>query len=125
MQVSSKVTAGYPIDLPPVFVSFWKHLDFLSIDATLLPIGCLVNSDFHDLLVAMTLLPIFFVFIVASSWFFLRQRLMMAGGEGLQESISVLSSKAIRLCVIFLFTIFPMVSSTILQVLHFIAHVVH
>ena len=75
-----------------------------------------MNSDFHDLLVAMTLLPIIFVIFIATARLFLRRRLVMAGGNDLQQSLSALSSKAIRLCVIFLFTIFPMVSSTILQV---------
>ena len=114
MQVILKVATVYPIDLPPAFISFWRHLDFLSVDLSLVPINCIVDSDFHDTLVAVTLLPVVFIFIITIVWLVLRQRLIMAGGEDLPQSLSVLSSKAMRLCVIFLFTVFPMVSSTIL-----------
>jgi len=41
--------------------------------------------------------------------------LLLAGGDNLRASISALTSKAIRLAVIVLFTVFPMVSTTIFQ----------
>jgi hypothetical protein len=54
--------------------------------------------------------PILFVSGVAIVWLILRQRLLSKGGDDLQASLSMLTSQAIRFCVMFLFTVFPMVS---------------
>jgi hypothetical protein len=74
-----------------------------------LPLNCVVDSNFHSRLVATTALPILFICGIAVVWLFLRQRVLSKGGEDLQAALSMLTSQAIRFCVMFLFTVFPMV----------------
>jgi hypothetical protein len=97
-------------DLPNLFKSFWGKFDLLAIDISVLPINCVVDSNFHSRLVATTLFPILFVCGIAVVWLIQRQRLLSKSGENLQASLSLLSSQSIRFCVMFLFTVFPMVA---------------
>jgi hypothetical protein len=55
--------------------------------------------------------PILFVCGIVVAWLVLRLRVLSKGGENQQASLSMLTSKSILLCVMFLFTIFPMVIS--------------
>jgi hypothetical protein len=118
-QILSKIGTLYPIQLPALFTSFIGNLTFMNFDVSVLPVNCLVDSNFHDRLVATTALPILFVFGITFAWFLLRQRLAWKGGDDLPAALSTLASKAIRLCVIFLFTVFPVVSTTIFQTYQF------
>ena len=115
-QILSKIGTLYPIQLPALFTSFLGNLTFLNFDISILPMNCLVDSNFHSRLVATTLLPVIFVFMIMVSWLLLRQRLISKKSDDFSMALSTLTAKAIRLCVIFLFTIFPMVSTTIFQV---------
>jgi hypothetical protein len=110
-QILSKIGTLYPVKMPMLFTSFLGNLTFMNFDVSVLPINCLVDSNFHDTLVVTTAAPIVFVFAIVFSWFFLRQHLVWKGSDDLPTALSVLASKSIRLCVIFLFTIFPMVCS--------------
>ena len=115
-QVMSTVATLYPLDLPDLFKSFWSHFRFLSIDLRLLPINCIMDTNFHDRLVATTCAPIVFVSGIVFLWFFLRQRLRWReNSDGLELAVATLTAKAVRVCVIFLFTVFPLVSTTIFQ----------
>lgn len=75
-----------------------------------------MDTNFHDRLVATTCAPIAFVFGIVLLWYFLRQRLKLRENDGdLQAALATLTAKAVRVCVIFLFTVFPLVSTTIFQ----------
>jgi hypothetical protein len=49
-------------------------------------------------------------------WALLRKRILWAKTEGHEAALATLTSKALRLVIIFIFTVFPMVSTTIFQV---------
>jgi hypothetical protein len=114
-QILTKITTLYPIDLPNLFKSFWGKFNLLAVDVSVLPLNCVVDSNFHSRLVATTLFPIVFVCGIAVVWIIQRQRILSKGGDDLRASLSMLSSQSIRLCVMFLFTVFPMVSTAIFQ----------
>jgi len=117
-QIISKIGTLYPVQLPTLFTSFLGNLIFLSFDIAILPTNCLLDTNFHDRLVATTTSPILFVVAIFFSWLVLRQRLIWKKGDDLSSVLSTLAAKSIRMCVIFLFTVFPMVSTTIFQVHH-------
>ena len=106
---STLLTLIFLADLPDLFTSFWGHFSLFSIDISVLPLNCFVDSNFHSRLVATTVFPILFVFGIMVVWLFLRQRLIAKDVDDLQASLSKLASQSIRLCVMFLFTVFPMV----------------
>jgi hypothetical protein len=95
------------INLPDVFGKFWSNFAFLSLDLSLVPMNCIVDSDFHDRLVATTVAPILIVLGIAVVWLLLKQRLRLVGGDDYKASLATLTAKSIRLSVIFLFTVFP------------------
>jgi hypothetical protein len=96
--------------LPNVFKSFWEHFNFLAVDVAVLPLNCVVDSNFHSRLVATTMFPILFVCGIVVVWLIQRQRILFKDGDNMQ-AVSTLTSQAIRLCIMFLFTVFPMVIS--------------
>ena len=115
-------------DLPGSFKSFWDFFSVVSVDISVLPLNCVFDSNFHSRLVATTVFPILFVCGVAIVWLILRQRVLSKGGDDLQASLSMLTSQAIRFCVMFLFTVFPMVlppSSTTYHILFLCFNEVH
>jgi len=114
-QILSKVATIYPVQLPLMFTSFWGSFNFLSFDLSVVPLNCVLDSNFHDRLVFTTVAPLATTFGIFLTWLSLRQRLLLAGGDNLRASISALTSKAIRLAVMVLFTVFPMVSTTVFQ----------
>jgi len=114
-QVLNKVVTIYPIKLPPVFESFWANLDFLSFDLSVLPVNCIWETNFHDRLLFVTVGPFVVVCGISTAWWVLQKRLRWKGGEDMQASLAALSTDTIRLVIMFLFTVFPMVSTTIFQ----------
>jgi hypothetical protein len=60
--------------------------------------------------------PIIVVCAVGLGWCFLQQRILHAKADGYQAALVELTSKALRFSIIFVFTVFPMVSTTIFQV---------
>jgi hypothetical protein len=61
-------------------------------------------------------MPIVFVSVIIAAWFILRQRILRSNTEDHEAALAAMSSKAIHTCIIFLYTVFPMVSTTIFQV---------
>ena len=73
------------------------------------------DSNFHDRLVLTTVAPMVVVGGVFLAWVVLRQRIRLMGGRDIHASVASLTAKSIRLSVMVLFTVFPMVSTTIFQ----------
>ena len=121
-QIISKVSTLYPITLPTLFANFWGNFRFLSFDLSILPLNCFIDSNFHGRLVATTIVPGAFICVVAIVWIVLRQRLVLKGGKNLRVLLAALDAKSVSVVIIFLFTVFPMVSTTIFQVCHRIAN---
>ena len=116
VQILTKVVTEYPIRLPSLFTSFWAHFALLQFDLGVLPISCMVDSNFHDRLLFTTLTPIAFVLFICLFWAGRRQCLARKGGENFIRESNSLTARSISVCFIFLFTVFPIVSTTIFQV---------
>ncbi len=114
-QILSKVATLYPIQLPPMFLSFWGHFSVFSFDLSVIPVNCIVDSNFHDRLVAVTVAPLIFLFGMLTLWLVQRQ-LIMRRWQQKEASLPKLTSKTLRLSIIFVLTVFPIVSATIFQV---------
>jgi hypothetical protein len=115
-QILSKVATLYPVQLPSKFLSFWGHFSVLSVDLSVVPVNCIMDSNFHDRLVATTVAPVGFLFGMLTLWLVQRQLIKWGQKEGYHASLAKLTSKTLRLSIIFIFTVFPMVSTTIFQV---------
>jgi hypothetical protein len=105
-QIMQKVATEYPMQLPQKFKTFWANFTFLNLDLSLLPINCIINSNFHDRLVATCIAPMIFVAGVAIFWGIQRQILIRKGGGSHSRSLNKLTAKSIRVCIMFLYTIF-------------------
>jgi hypothetical protein len=116
-QILSKVVTEYPMKLPQVFKSFWTHFTVFNIDLALLPLNCIVDSNFHDRLIVTTVAPIVFVVVVVLFWAIQRQVLLSKKDNdgNLSRALHSLTAKSIRVSIIFLYTVFPIVSTTIFQ----------
>ena len=73
------------------------------------------DSNFHDRLVLTTVAPVVAVGGIFLTWVVLRRRILLKGGGDVRASVASLTSKSIRLSVMVLFTVFPMVSTTIFR----------
>lgn len=80
-----------------------------------MPLNCVFDSNFHDRLVLTTVAPIVIILGIVLTWLVLRYNLLLQGGDDVHTAVSFLTSKSIRLSVLVLFTVFPMVSTTIFQ----------
>ena len=87
----------------------------MSLELSALPLNCVFESNFHHRLVLSTVSPIVAVGGIFLAWFTLRLRILSKGGDGAKAAVSSLTSKSIRLSIILLFTVFPLVSTTIFQ----------
>merc|ERR1719473_2684699 len=72
-QILSKVTTIYPLELPPLFTSFWENFGFLSLELSFLPLNCVFDSNFHDRLVLATVAPVVVVGGIFLTWAVMRQ----------------------------------------------------
>jgi len=118
VQVLNKVATLYPISLPPVFYTAWDLLNSwnpLVLDLNVLPLNCIVESNFHSRLVGMTVAPILCITILFA-YYCLR---LAAMTNSSQEDRDGWMATCIRIAILFVLTIFPPVSSTIFQTFHY------
>jgi hypothetical protein len=114
-QILSKVSTLYPMDLPENYSSYQDNANFFAfLDIQLVPFNCWVNVNFHDKLLIMTLAPIGFMVAVAV-FFVASYSLLPRHGEERATKINKLKSKCMSVILIFLFSVFPVVSATIFQ----------
>jgi 6-phosphogluconolactonase (cycloisomerase 2 family) len=114
LQIMGKVATSYPIALPAAFLTVFSKVDFFAfLDIGFLPFNCIFNSNFHDVLVMVTLLPFAFtllVFIV-----FLVQRRRLQNTDDYDAKVHTLQSSSMRVVILFWYTMFPVVTKTIFQ----------
>jgi hypothetical protein len=117
-QILSKVATLYPVQLPSKFLLFWGHFSVFSFDLSVIPLNCIMESNFHDRLVATTVAPLAFLFGMLILGLVQRQLIMWRQKEGSSHraSLAKLTSKTLRVSIICIFTVFPMVFTTIFQV---------
>jgi hypothetical protein len=115
MQTLSKIVVSYPIAFPTTFANFMARLSavFVFIDINFLPFNCVFETNFHDRLLIMTVGPAVFVAFVVLLYGVQRCRLKEV------RKIGQLQAKCVYMVVIFAFTIFPIVSATILRTFHY------
>jgi hypothetical protein len=103
------------MDLPPNYSSFQSNANFFAfLDVNLIPFNCWISINFHDKLLITTLTPIVFILVVAGFYLgaccFLPQE-----PEGRRTKIEKLRAKSIYVVLIFLYSVFPIVSATVFQ----------
>jgi hypothetical protein len=108
LQVLSVIVTLYPISLPSVFSGFVERIGavvFLDMD-----LDCIFPSTFHDKLVTMTVAPFVFLAVV-----FLLFKGFQFHLNRQDEDVSNLQAKSISAAIIFLLTMYPIVSTIVIQ----------
>jgi hypothetical protein len=125
LQTLSKITVLYPgIIWPSTFNSIFSFLDGAfpwTIDINLLPMNCVYATDFHQKLLAITLMPILFVVCVMTVYSYQHYKLLVdpEDVQAAAQQLASLQSKTMYVVVVFLYTVFTLVSSTILQTFNY------
>jgi hypothetical protein len=114
VQILSKVSSIYPMNLPPNFSTYQETVNpFASLDITLIPLNCVVEVNFHSKLQMMTLAPLAFLGWVALTYAVMHGVLVLQHQS--RNRIQVLQSKALYIAIVCLYSVFPLVSAVIFQ----------
>ena len=81
----------------------------------MIPLNCIFESTFYDLLYFTTLAPIGWVVFISLVYFLGRHRILRRDGEIDGGNVSRLKGRCVYAVVIFLCTVFPIVSTTIFE----------
>ena len=120
-QTLSRVALLYPYALPETFVEeFEKVYVFHQLtDISLLPVNCLVSTSFHDRLLFVCITPLVFILLVVGVYAFQRFRISQKWADDdpakVGHALGKLQSKCVYVVVLVLFTVFPLISTTIFQ----------
>jgi hypothetical protein len=116
-QILNKLTVVYPMSLPPTFMEYHANTKFLGlVDIDIIPLNCLLDVNFHDKLMAMTIVPIVFVALVGTLYAIQRIRLSwQADGVDKQKELGLLQAKCVFVVLTFLYTAFPILSALVIQ----------
>ena len=80
-------------ELPPTFTEYHEKTNFLAfIDIDIIPFNCLLEVDFHDKLVGMTVMPIAFIFLICVLYAMQYARLLRQA-EDTEKEIALLQVK--------------------------------
>jgi hypothetical protein len=95
-------------------INFFGYLDI-----SFLPVNCVYRTNFHGRLLLVCVVPFTFVAAVVLGYLLVRIRLHYKIGELLESerltTVRKLQAKCTYVVIIFLFTVFPLVSTTIFQ----------
>jgi len=117
-QTLTKMMSLYGLALPVVFVNKFENFNALvSLDINILPLDCVAQTSFHGVLLIMTLSPLVFISWIVGVYFFQRQRILFATTDDADAKIVLnrLRGKCVYIIIIFMYTVFPLVSTTIFQ----------
>jgi heme/copper-type cytochrome/quinol oxidase subunit 4 len=106
VQILTKVTTLYPLNLPDSFTSLWLHLNSWNpfvLDLNVLPFNCIVETSFHSRLLLMTIGPIAGV-VLAVIYYILQLHVFMRGASLLERNAWL--SSCTRFTILFILTIF-------------------
>ena len=101
---------------------FFKHFNiFFFLDVDLIPFNCVFDTNFHSKLLFMTISPLVFIAMIAAMCAAQCFRIRWgAQDEGhIRNEVRKVQSTSIYAVVLFLYSIFPLVSATILQTFAF------
>jgi hypothetical protein len=124
LQTLAKITTLYPFTLPAIFVSSFNKINIVDLDVNVLPFNCVVTStNFHHKLLLMTVAPLGFVGYVGIVYLYQRHRIKRsataAGSELEKRDLNKLEADCLYVVLVFLYTIFSLVSTTIIQTFHY------
>jgi hypothetical protein len=114
-QTMSKVLTLYPITFPDVMDSWTYPFAFVDVDVNVLPWDCVLKTNFHTKLIMVTVTPIVFVVGVVATCAFKRFQLHFTAQWHKSEKAQDVLAKSLYIVFLFLFSIFPLVSTVILQ----------
>lgn len=106
--------------LPKNFLGFFRWVNIFNfLDVDWIPFNCVFQTNFHSKLVMITVSPIVFVGLIGFMGLVQRQRIMRMGqgkskGE-LHVEVQKMLGKCTFIVVLFIFSVFPIVSSIIMQ----------
>jgi hypothetical protein len=116
IQIMSKFTLVYPFALPQSFLAFFSHINFLNLDLMDLPfLNCVIDANFHSLLVATTVFPFVFVACVFALYGIQRVRIQRSESGEPHKEIQHLQAKCVFTVTLFLISVLPIISATIFQ----------
>jgi hypothetical protein len=115
-QILSKFIPIYELSLPDEFLDFQRVMNPTSfMDVDFIPLNCMIPVNFHSKLVIVTAFPICFVALVGLVFVVKAGLLHRERMTDNSRAIQKLGAKATYLVVIFLISIFPLVTTVIFQ----------
>jgi hypothetical protein len=128
LQTLSKIVTLYPeITFPAVFTSVVSKCNiFVDLDVNILPFNCIASTNFHDKLLVMTLFPIAFIAYIGLVFVHQRRKINasadLTDGESwmrIRKKMGKLEADCIYYTLVFVYTIFSLVSTTIIQTFNY------
>jgi hypothetical protein len=139
IQTLGQIALVYPVELPTVFTNSFGKLNFFSsFNLDIIPLNCVVDTNFHDSLLFMTLAPFGVLLVVMGVYIlktFLMQRAFDKEAEEIQGDTDMsshdkleactekldtmhfqtkwLRAKCIYVSFIFVYSVFPWITTTI------------
>ena len=124
LQTLSKITTLYPeITFPAVFTRVVSKFNiFVDLDVNILPFDCVASTNFHDKLVVMTVFPIVCIAYIGLVFVYQRRKIKASADstnsedwKRIREKLGKLEADCIYYTLVFVYTIFSLVSTTIIQ----------
>jgi hypothetical protein len=124
LQTLSKITTLYPeITFPAVFTRVVSKFNiFVDLDVNVLPFNCVASTDFHDKLVVMTVFPIACIAYIGLVFVYQRHKINASADltdDEIREKMGKLEADCIYYTLVFVYTIFSLVSTTIIQTFNY------
>jgi hypothetical protein len=130
LQTLSKITTPYPeTTFPAVFARVISKFNiFVDLDVNMLLFNCVASMNFHDKLVIMTLFPITCIAYIGLVFVHQRRRKIKASADstddgeswgGNRKKLGKLEADCMHYTLVFVHTIFSLVSTTIIQTFNY------
>jgi hypothetical protein len=128
LQTLSKITTLYPeITFPAVFTRVLSKFNiFVDFDVNILPFNCVASTNFHDKLVVMTVFPIACIAYIVLIFVYQRRKIKASADstdseswKKIREKLGKLEADCIYYTLVFVYTIFSLVSTTIIQTFNY------
>jgi hypothetical protein len=122
LQTLSKITTLYPdITFPAVFTRVFNKINiFVNLDVNILPFNCIASStNFHHKLLVMTLTPVACIAYVGLVYVYQRRQIIGGNASDQGERLAKLEADCIYYTLVFVYTIFSLVSTTIVQTFNY------
>ena len=124
LQTLFKITTLYPdITFPAVFSQVVQKFNiFVNLDVNVLPFNCIVSSsNFHDKILLMTFTALACIAYIGLVYFYQHRRILFENDAAEKSSakLGVLTADCVCYALVFLYTIFSLVSATIIRTFNY------